>query len=86
MQNDYEFYGRTLTPSIAKKLIKDNLAGQYLSLKDIRRKVDKLHLDSGGQKTLMKSGHPVSDALGQLKKEELASNPLPMRWKGFSTR
>ena len=79
MQNDYKHYGKTLTASIAKDLIKDNFEGE-IEYQELRRQVDELHLTSGGQPYAGKTHHPVRTALTKLNKEGVVSNVGLGKW------
>lgn len=70
MQNTYKYTGQSLTTKMAKELITERFAGHTpIEFKELRKRVDKLHRDNGGQEYAGRTHHPVRSALTQLRKE-----------------
>ena len=76
MDNEYKYFGKRLTMSIARELILEFFKGQTVPKQDMIRKVDKIYLERGG-KLSDNIIHPVTDALNTMKRKELANNPNP---------
>lgn len=80
MDEQYKYVGRSLTPRMAEALILEVFTGKTATRKEIRIKVDEVHLERGGKKTVAKT-HPVDRVLGALKKEGRAKNPRLGVWE-----
>ena len=80
MNNPYKYSGKPLTPKMAQELILELFTGQIHPKKDIVRKVDEVHVERGGRGAETKV-HPVTNALGTLKRKGLADNVDTGIWK-----
>ena len=76
MDNPYKYSGERLKMSMARELILEFFKGQTVPKQDMIRKVDKIHLERGGELS-RNIGHPVTDALNNLKSKRIANNPNP---------
>ena len=83
MNDQYQYFGRHLTPSIARALIRELFAGKTIKRQEIIKSVEKAHLARGG--TPAKSVyHPVLQALTSMRKSGLAENPEHGSWSILS--
>ena len=80
MNAQYQYFGRSLTPSIAQKLIQELFPGQTVQRQEIIRKVDEIHRARGGQPPSAKVHHPAAHALSKMKQLNLADNPERGLW------
>lgn len=84
MDNQYPHVGKRLVLSIARELILELFKGKSNVMKrDIISKVDTVHKSRGGLKHVKKV-HPVTDALGSLKKKGQANNSRIGFWDIFA--
>ena len=74
MNNQYQHFGRPLTPSIAQELILELYAGWTLQRQKIVRTVDEAHRERGGLPPNAKVHHPAEHALSKMKQLGLADN------------
>ena len=84
MNNQYQYSGQHLTPSIAQELIRELLAGETVQVQQIKNKVDEVHKERGGLPPADRVNHPVTYALSVLKRLGLAENPRYGVWSIFS--
>ena len=83
MNNQYQYFGRHLTPSIAEALIRELFTGQTIKRQKIIESVEKEHLARGG--ILAKSVyHPVARVLTSMKEAGLAENTEHGSWSILS--
>ena len=80
MNDQYQYVGKPLTPSIAQELIKELYTGETARKQEIILTVDDIHHERGGDPNRAKY-HPVGDALGKMKKAGLAENPKQGVWR-----
>ncbi len=80
MNNQYEYIGKTLTPSIAEKLILELFTGKTSQKQEIIKKVDQTHLERGGKPSIARFHHPVTLALSSMRQYGLAENPEYGSW------
>ena len=83
MNNQYE---RVLTPSVARELIQELFARRTVQLREIKRTVDEVHAERGGQPPNARWNHPVTHALSSMKRVGLAENPKRGTWTIFSVK
>ena len=60
MNNQYRYFGQTLTPGMAQELIQELFAGRTAQRQDIMKSVDEAHLDRGGQLSIARFHHPAT--------------------------
>ncbi len=75
MNNQYEYFEKSLTPGIAKKLIQELFAGQTAQKQEIMRVVEETHQKRGGLPSQAQHNNPVTLALYNMRREGEASNP-----------
>ena len=75
MNSQYEYFEKSLTPGIAKKLIQELFAGQTVEKQKIMRVVGETHQERGGLPSQAQHNNPVALALYNMRREEEASNP-----------
>ena len=80
MNNQYQHFGRPLTPSIAQELILELFAGLTLQRQKIVRTVDEAHTERGGLPPNAKVHHPAEHALSKMKQLGLVDNPGRGLW------
>lgn len=76
--DNYE--GKTLTPSVAVKLITELFNGQTVQKQVIITGVDEEYKKRGGLPSISVSHHPVTHALSKMKKKGLVKNPERGVW------
>ena len=84
MNDQYQYFGKHLTPSIAEQLILELFAGQTKELQEIKTKVEEVHKQRGGLPHTAQY-HPVERALGNLKRDGKAEKPPLVYWKTHAT-
>ena len=72
--------GQVLTTEVAQELIEELFRGQTAQLQRIRKKVDEVHVERGGQLPNFRWHHPVTYALSRMKRMERADNPERGHW------
>ena len=79
MNDQYQYFGENLTPSIAQELIRELFAGKTIERQEIIKTVDEEHLERGGApaKSIY---HPVERSLTSMRKSGLAENPEHGLW------
>ncbi len=75
----YQYVGKPLTPSIARELIQELFAGQTVQKQDIVRDVDETHRERGGHPAVS-IYPPVTRVLSTMKQEGQAENPSRGIW------
>lgn len=80
MNNQYKYFGQSLTPNIAQELIQELFAGRTVQRQEIMRIVDETHLDRGGQLSVARYHHPVTLALSNMRRSGLVENVGPGIW------
>ncbi|MYB95384.1 GIY-YIG nuclease family protein [Candidatus Poribacteria bacterium] len=75
MNNQYEYFEKSLTPGIAKKLIQELFAGQIVQKQEIMRVVEETHQKRDGLPSQAQHNNPVTLALYNMRREGEASNP-----------
>lgn len=80
MNNQYEYVGKPLTPSIAQSLIIELFVGQTVQKQEMIGIVDETHLERGGQLSMARHHHPVTMALYNMKRQGQANNPRQGVW------
>ena len=80
MNNQYRYFGQTLTPGMAQELIQELFAGRTAQRQDIMKSVDEAHLDRGGQLSIARFHHPATLALTHMKRSGLVENVGPGVW------
>ena len=70
MPDDYDYVGQPLTTRMAKQLIENDFPPRHITVDDLRKEVEKLHIGRGGLPYTRKSPHPVNRALTKLNKEK----------------
>ncbi len=80
MNNQYKYFGRTLTPGIAEELIQELFTGQTVQKLEMMRVVDETHRERGGEPSAARHHHPVMLALGKMRKKGQAESPSPGNW------
>ena len=94
MNDQYQYLGRHLVPSIAQKLIQALFAGQTVQRQRIIRKMNEVHMRQGGLPPRATACHPAENALSNMKRLGLAENPERGIWyilpvessRGYATR
>lgn len=84
MNNQYKYIGRPLTPSIAEELIAELFTGETAPKQQIIKKVDKAHLERGGNLSTARFHHPVTLALSNMRRNGLVENPNIGFWSILS--
>ena len=84
MNDQYQYFGKHLTPSIAEQLILELFAGQTKELQKIKTKVEEVHKQRGGLPHTAQC-YPVERALGNLKRDGKAEKPPLVYWKIHAT-
>ena len=79
MNDQYQYVGKSLTPSIARELIQELFAGQEVRKQEIVRNVDETHRERGGHPAVSRYP-PVTRALSTMKQSGLAKNPRQGFW------
>ena len=79
MNDQYQYFGDNLTPSIAQELIRELFAGKTIERQEIIKTVDEEHLERGGAPA-KSVYHPVERSLTSMKKSGLAENPEHGLW------
>ena len=79
MNDQYQYVGKSLTPSIARELIQELFAGQEVRKQEIVRNVDETHRERGGHPAVSRYP-PVTRALSAMKQSGLAKNPRQGFW------
>ena len=74
MNNQYQYSGKHLTPSIAQELIQELFAGQTVQRQQVITDVDEVHTERGGRLPRARVYHPVEHALSTMKKSGLADS------------
>ena len=80
MNDQYQYLGRHLVPSIAQKLIQALFAGQTVQRQRIIRNVNEVHIRRGGLSPRATACHPAEHALSNMKRLGLAENPERGIW------
>lgn len=80
MNDQYQYSGQHLTPSIAQGLIRELFAGETVQVQQVKNKVDEVHKERGGLPPGDRVNHPVTYALSVLKRVGLAENPRYGVW------
>ena len=80
MNNQYRYFGQTLTPGMAQELIQELFAGRTAQRQDIMKSVDEAHLDRGGQLSIARFHHPATLSLTHMRQSGLAHNPSYGLW------
>lgn len=80
MNEQYQYIGQRLKPSIAQELIAELLEGETLQRRELIRRVDKVHEERGGYLATDRSQHPVVDALARMKELGLVESPKRGFW------
>lgn len=83
MNDQYQYVGKHLTPSIARELIIELFTGKTAKTQEIIETVDKIHHERGGDSNKAEF-HPAQRALGKMKKAGLAENPKHGLWRILS--
>ena len=83
MNDQYQYFGKHLTPSIAEQLIRELFAGKTVERQEIIKTVDEVHRERGGEpaKSIY---HPAERSLTSMRKSGLAENLEHGRWYIFS--
>ena len=79
MNDQYQYFGDNLTPSIAQELIRELFAGKTIERQEIIKTVDEEHLERGGAPA-KSVYHPVEQSLTSMKKSGRAENPEHGLW------
>ena len=79
MNDQYQYFGDNLTPSIAQELIRELFAGKTIERQEIIKTVDEEHLERGGAPA-KSVYHPVERSLTSMKKSGRAENPEHGLW------
>ncbi len=79
MNDQYQYVGKSLTPSIARELIQELFAGQEVRKQEIVRNVNETHRERGGHPAVSRYP-PVTRALSAMKQSGLAKNPRQGFW------
>ena len=79
VNDQYQYIGKPLTPSIARELIQELFAGQEVRKQAIVRTVDEVHLEREGHPAVSRYP-PVTRALSAMKQSGLAKNPRQGFW------
>ena len=79
MNDQYQYVGKHLTPSIAQELIIELFTGKTVETQKIIKTVDKIHHERGGDSNKAEF-HPAQRVLGKMKKAGLAKNPKHGVW------
>ena len=79
MNNQYQYVGKPLTPSIARELIGELFAGKTAERQEIIKTVDEVHRERGGEPAKF-DYDPVGPVLSSMKKSGLAENPEHSLW------
>ena len=79
MNDQYQYVGKPLTPSIAWELIQELFAGQEVRKQEIVRDVDETHRERGGHPAVS-IYPPVTRVLSTMKQEGRAENPSRGIW------
>ena len=80
MNEQYQYIGQRLKPSIAQELIAEILEGETLQRRELIRRVDEAHEGRGGYLATDRSQHPVVDALARMKELGLVKSPKRGFW------
>ena len=86
MNDQYQYSGQRLTPSIAQELIVELFAGETVQKQEIVRAAGAAHTERGGQLPTAGADHPVTHALSKMKQSGLAENPERGIWVMKPTR
>ena len=78
--DQYEYFEKPLTPSIAKKLIQELFEGQTVQKQEMMRVVDEIHHERGGLPPRAQFNNPVTLALYNMRREGLVENPTQGYW------
>lgn len=79
MNEQYEYFGKTLTPNIARELIQELFAGRTVPRQEIIKIVDETHLERGGLPAKAKF-HPAIMALSEMNRLGFVENPRQGYW------
>ena len=80
MNEQYQYIGQRLTPSIAQELILELLEGKTLRRRELIRMVDEAHESRGGYLASDRAQHPVADALTRMEQLGLVKHPIRGYW------
>ena len=83
MNDQYQYFEKHFTPSIAQELIQELFEGETVRRQVIIRKVDDIHKGRGGYPPQAESQHPVVHALLRMKETRLVENPERGLWSIF---
>ena len=83
MNDQYQYFEKHLTPSIAQELIQELFEGETVRRQVIIKKVDEIHEGRGGYPPQAESQHPVVHALLRMKETRLVENPERGLWSIF---